>query len=162
MSEVDALVAQLRDERVEVRAAAAEQLCHMGSDAHAAACALVTAAGDDPLVREWAVAALEELGTPDEESIAELTALTASDLELVAYWAITLLGRLEEAALPAEPALVNALNSSIHDSVRQRAAWALGKIGGRSPAAIDALQRASQTSDARLARLALQALPARD
>lgn len=162
MSEVTALTAQLRDGRVEVRALAAERLCHLGSDARGAACALVTAAGDDPLVREWAVAALEELGTPDQESSAELTALTASDLELVAYWAITLLGRLEEAALPAESALVNALNSSLHDSVRQRAAWALGKIGGRSAAALKALQRASQTSDARLARLAMQALPARD
>ena len=54
---------------------------------------LVKACTDDESVQQWAVAALEELGPPPTESIGELTKLASSSDPLVAFWAITLLGR---------------------------------------------------------------------
>ena len=47
----------------------------------------------------------------------------------VAYWAATLLGRLESQAAPAVPQLAEALDRHTESTVRERAAWALGKIG---------------------------------
>jgi HEAT repeat protein len=160
MPEIDALIGQLQDKQVEVRAVAAEQLCQMGEEAQGAAAALVRAAGDEESVSTWAVAALEEMGSPPAESIAELAELSASTRELVAYWAITLLGRLGTDATRAEQTLATALSSSPHLAVQQRSAWALGKLGGLSATAIKSLQQASQASDPRLAQLATRALAA--
>ena len=60
-----ALSKQLASTNAEQRAAAAEQLSQAGEDAAAAAVPLVAACGDaDDRVREFAVAALEDLGPP--------------------------------------------------------------------------------------------------
>ncbi len=160
MPEIVTLIGQLQDKQVAVRAASAEQLCQLGAEAQQAATELVTAAGDEESVSNWAVAALEELGAPPATATAALAELSASDQELVSYWAITLLGRLEAEATDAEQALVTALGSSPHLACRQRAAWALGKLGTLSATATNALQQASQASDPRLAQLATRALAA--
>jgi HEAT repeat protein len=158
MSDTTVLAQQLHDKQVEVRARAAEQLSALGEGASAASVDLVQACGDEEAVSQWAVAALEQSGPPPVSGIPQLSPLVASAHELVAYWAVTLLGRLESAAVAAVPALVSALGSSSHQAVRQRAAWALGQIGDRSAPTVAALEQAQKASDPRLARLAAQAV----
>ena len=136
------------------RAAAAEALSQMGPDAAFAAIELVKACADDEAVSQWAVSALEELGPPPVDSLGELTTLAAADHAVVAYWAITLLGRSGEAAHSSQQQLASILCSSSEMSVRQRAAWAVGEINAASDVAIGALEEAAKSPDARLARLA--------
>jgi HEAT repeat protein len=144
-----------------MRQAAAERLARMGEDAAPAAAALVLACGDaDEQVREQAVAALEDLGPPRADAIGQLIGLVPHADPLVAYWATTLLGRAEEDAASAVPALTGCLASRADLSVRQRAAWALGKIGPAAASAREALGRAANDADPRLARLANEALAA--
>jgi HEAT repeat protein len=158
MADVTVLAQQLRDKQVEVRARAAEELGQQGENASPAAVELAEACGDDESVSQWAVSALEQLGPPPTDSAKQLEKLTTSSHELVSYWAVTLLGRLQDAAEPAIPAVLSALGTSPHMSVRQRAAWALGQIGVRSEAVTTALATAAQASDARLSRVAQQTL----
>lgn len=157
--EIATLVTRLGDPVAATRLDAAERLCRAGEAAASAAIALVKACGDDePEVRDWAVAALEELGPPPDGTTPELQALIDRGEPLVAYWAITLLGRSGQAAATAVNTLTGCLTSASDPAVAQRAAWALGKIG--SAAAAPALRDASQSADPRLARLASEALAA--
>lgn len=143
------------------RAEAAELLSRAGEAAAAVAVPLVRSCmDDDDRVREWAVAALEDLGPPPAEAVAPLAALARGGDALASYWAITLLGRVGQDAEPAVPALVACVESAGEISVRQRAAWALGCIGPVAAAAREALGRAAGDPDARLARLAKEALDA--
>jgi HEAT repeat protein len=158
MSDVTVLAQQLREGQVAQRQRAAEQLAQSGENAAPAAVELVQAAGDEEQVREWAVAALEQLGPPPTAAIRQLCGLTAHENELVGYWAVTLLGRLGPAAVTAVSALTDTLQHSPHQAVRQRAAWALGQVGDGSATVIAALTRAAGAEDPRLARLATQAL----
>ena len=120
------------------------------------------AAGEDAddRVREFAVAALEDLGTPSAADIPALIKLVDSADPLAAYWAITLLGRSGKNAAEGVAVLVACVESSADLSVRQRAAWALGKIGPAAGAARGTLKRAAGQGDERLARLAKEALEA--
>ena len=117
-----------------------------------------TTADPDDEVRQWATAALEQLGPPRVEQLTSLiTALEGPSPDIV-YWAATLLGRMgPDAALAVGP-LTRLLESSAAAPVYQRAAWALGKIGSAAAPAIDALEQAASGSDPRLARLAGEAL----
>ena len=156
---IASLVERLSGPAAEDRAAAAEALCRAGESASPAATALVAACGDDDdSVREWAAAALEELGPPPSEQIAELIPLAAASHPLVAYWAVTLLGRGGEAANSAVSTLEACLAPEKAIEVRQRACWALGKIGPAAASARAALAVAAADSDPRLARLAGEAL----
>lgn len=156
---ITSLVERLSGPDAEARAAAAEALCRAGESASPAATALVAACGDDDDgVREWAAAALEELGPPPAEQIAELIPLAAASHPLVAYWAVTLLGRGGEAASSAVSTLEACLAPGKAIEVRQRACWALGKIGPAAAAARAALAVAAADSDPRLSRLAGEAL----
>jgi HEAT repeat protein len=159
--DVAGLSRQLASNDPEHRAAAAELLSRAGEDAAAAAVPLVTACGDaDERVREFAVAALEDLGPPPAAAVAALIKLVDSPDPLAAYWAITLLGRSGKNAAEAVAVLVACVESSADLSVRQRAAWALGKIGPAAGAARGTLKRAAGQGDERLARLAKEALEA--
>lgn len=142
------------------RSAAAERLAQLGPDAQAAAVELCRAAANED-TREWAVAALEELGPPPADQLPQLIELLDSKSPLVAYWAATLLGRLGRGAQPALAPLAKALSPSRPLEVRQQAAWALGEIGSGGVAR-EALQAASTDSDPRLARLARAALASLD
>ena len=158
-TDVPQLLAALTAAEPAERAGAAEQLSRLGPDARAAAVPLARACGDqDEEVREWAVAALEELEAPPVADLAALASLLADQSADVGYWAATLLGRLGEDAAPAVPALASALSGSKHSSVRQRAAWALGKLGLPATGALDALRQAADDDDLRLARLAGRAI----
>ena len=161
-SSLPALIAQLASTNPDERAEAAELLCRAGTAAVAATLPLVEACGDDDSrVREWAVAALEELGPPPAEIIEHLAEIAAGPEPLSAYWAATLLGRAGRDAAAAVPALATCVASAEDMAVRERAAWALGKIGPAALSAREALQQAvAQGKDSRLARLATEALAA--
>ena len=93
-TKISELAAALGDAFPAKRSQAAEQLCHLGTEAQEAALALVRACADSTEeVREWAVAALEALGPPLAADIAPLAALLRDENSDVGYWAATLLGR---------------------------------------------------------------------
>lgn len=141
------------------RRRAAEDLCRLGNGARGAAVALVLASADpDEQVRQWAAAALEELGPPLARDLGSLGERLRDEHADVAFWSATLLGRLGSQAARAVPQLALALTEHDSPQVRQRAAWALGMIGPAAQAAEAALRAAAGSRDARLARLAAQAL----
>jgi HEAT repeat protein len=153
------LVTLLTSASAAERLHAAEQLARMETEARGAAVALVEAcATDDDQLRDWIAAALEALGPPDAADVPKLAALVGSSSLDAAYWAVTLLGRLDAEAAPAVPKLIEALASHPEMPVRQRAAWALGKIGPAAGAARDALTLAAESPDPRLANLVREAL----
>ena len=153
------LIANLTSADADTRAAAAESLGQMAADAAPAAVALVEACRDtDDRVREWAVAALEDLGPPPEDAERPLTLLVGDKNPLAGYWAATLLGRCGEGAASAVDALAKAVDSGADLAVRERAAWALGQIGPAASAARGVLAKAAAAADERLARLASDAL----
>lgn len=158
--EIDSLTARLGSPSAAERADAAERLCLAGEEAAPAAVALVRACGDaDDRVREWAVAALEGLGAPPPEAIADLATAARQSVPLAAYWAITLLGRAGQDAKPSAAVLADCLESG-DAAVAQRAAWALGKLGPAAAVARDRLHAAAAAPDPRLASLATEALAA--
>jgi HEAT repeat protein len=141
------------------RTQVAEEISRLGPEAAPVAVALVKAAGDDAEeVREYAAAALEEMGPPAIGDIEPLAALLSDSAADVGYWAATLLGRLEANAAPAVPLLAAAVTGSTDMSVRQRAAWALGQIGPPAGPALDALKQAAASDDPRLVRLVQRAI----
>ena len=141
------------------RIRAAEQLSQLCGEASAAAVSLVRASGDPvEQVREWAVAALEELGPPHATDVESLASLLDHPTPDVGYWAATLLGRLGAKAASATPQLAAAVQGGADLPLRQRAAWAVGKIGSAAAAAGPALRQAASDADPRLARLARKAL----
>ncbi len=149
---------RLQSPDVQQRAAATEALSRMGPDAAFAAVELVNACADEEIVREGAVAALEELGPPTPEVLPRLVPLVSSSDSLVAYWAITLLGRAGSAARFSQDELASLLTTSTVISLRERAAWALSKVDATSEVAILALENAAASSELRLSRLAKVAL----
>ena len=159
MADLDDLRRSLKSPDVSVRAAAAESLCQVGEDAVSAAVDLVCATGDDESVQVWAVAALEELGPPSRDNVDPLIKLIPDQQTIVAYWAITLLGRLGETAVAAEPALADRVLNSTDIAVRERAVWALSKMGPQSNSAMEALQVVADSDSHRLASMAQAALP---
>lgn len=144
----------LLSEDLQQRTVAAEALSMMGPDAAHASVDLVKACADEEVVRDLAIATLEELGPPLPAALAELSALVSSSNAMVAYWAITLLGRSGKSAQSSQHDLVDVLNSSEDKSVKERAVWALGKIEANTDAAVHALKQAAGSGDERLARLA--------
>lgn len=149
----------LSDPNLEQRRQAAQALAQHREAAQGAAIPLCRAVSDqDEQVREWCHAALEELGPPpEEEREALLNLITAQ--EMTAYWAVTLLGRMGHAAQPAAlplAALVERMDTP--DEIRNRALWALGKIGAQGPEIRAALESAAQSDNPRTARLAAKAL----
>lgn len=158
MEEINDWREGLQSPDLELRAVAAERLCQAGSDASDAAVDLVRASGDDQAVSNWAVAALEDLGTPPISTVESLTALALDKNAIVAYWAATLLGRLGPDATNSQATLASVLTTSPEVAVQERIAWALGKIGATSEEALIALRHKAKGDDSRLSRLAQEAL----
>jgi HEAT repeat protein len=157
-ADIAALVTALNSADLAARQQAAEQLVQLGEEAQVAAVPLVEACGGEATLRDAAAAALESLGPPPDKDVEALARLLARPQLDVAYWAATLLGRLQDGAEPAVAALAEALNHHPELAVRERAAWALGKIGPAAAAAHEALQAAAASSQTRLAHLAKDAL----
>ncbi len=148
----------LNSSDVKQRRKAAESLCLLGPDASSHASELVQACADsDQEVRDFAVAALEEI-EPDAADLQSLAGLAGESNPLVAYWALTLLGRTGDQAKPYQDQIAAVLNSGSETAVQERAAWALGRIHADSPAAKCALTAASERPEPRLSRLARSSL----
>ncbi len=153
------LIASLFSDDPTVCRDAAQRLARMGPDAQPAAVALAEAsAAEAEDLREWVTAALEELGPPPTKDRDRLVELLGDPRSNVAYWAATLLGRLETEAAPAVPMLAAAVTDHADPAVRQRAVWALVRIGPAAADALPALERAAADPDPRLARLAARAI----
>jgi HEAT repeat protein len=159
MSDLNALIGGLESGDVSARCGSAEKLAHLGEQARPAAVALVRAlATEDEDLREWAVGALEGMGPPNVDDVSRLAELlNRSELE-VAYWAATLLGRLDGQAASAVGQLTEALEGHAEMAVRERAAWALGQIGRDAAAAKAVLSLAAKSPNPRLAKLAKAAI----
>jgi len=157
--EIASLANDLKSADAPVRAKAAEELAHLVEGAQPAAVPLVLATSDaDESVRQWATAALESLGPPRPSDVGKLAELLADSRLDVAYWAATLLGRLETGAGGGVPNLAKALQSHPESAVRERCAWALGQIGPAACSALASLNRAAADPHPRLSRLAKQAI----
>lgn len=155
------LEVQLQNADPAVRRSAAEQLCRLGSEAQPAAVSLVKAMGDnDEETQQWANAALEELGPPEVSAAPTLAALLQTvDVQAdTAYWAATLLGRLGAEGAGAVEPLTIATQEHFSLPVRERAVWALGKIGQPANASQPVLEKLAASDQPRLARLAKAAL----
>ena len=149
---------KLTQGNVQERTEAAESLARTGTNAAFAATELAEACGDQQAISDWAVAALEELGPPPTAAINTLAKLTGSDHTLTAYWAITLLGRAGREAASHQDLLADMLENSDEISLRQRAAWSLGRIHTDSAKVVTALKQASLSQNARLSRLSSKSL----
>jgi len=161
LADLPSLLVALKAAEPARRLEAAEALMQLGDDAAPAAAALALVASDeDDEVREAAVGALEGLGTPPASLLGELVSVLHRPQADTAYWGATLLGRLGSAAAAAVPDITQVLGPAAPLEVRQRAAWALGQIGPPAIAAKQALELAAQHRDARLARVAGEALQA--
>jgi HEAT repeat protein len=158
--DINALVAQLEGYDPAEQLAAAQTLAMLGTKAQPAAVALVRSVGLSEDVGEFCAAALESMGPPAADQIPHLVAMADDCSSDVAYWAITLLGRAGPEAAAGVPALAKVLESDAELSVRERAAWTLGKIGPSANAAAAALRTAAESKEPRLARVAKQALEA--
>lgn len=156
---VDQLIAALSSADAGERRRAAEELARLGPTAKVAALDLARSCADaDREVREWVTAALEEIGPPPVADLNDLVELLPASPPDVCYWAITLLGRLGSEGARAVPPLIATLEGNGDMVVRQRAAWALGKIGRPAAAGLPALRAAAASGQARLARLAEEAI----
>ena len=140
------------------RAEAAENLAHQGPDAAYAVSALLAACEDTESVSTWAVAALEELGPPPLSAITALGDLAQSDKPLTAYWAVTLLGRAGRQAADCQEILAILLMGTSELALREKAAWALGRMKADSRKAKLALQVAARSPEKRLSRMGSKAL----
>ncbi|WP_145115731.1 HEAT repeat domain-containing protein [Botrimarina mediterranea] len=157
--DVDQLAVALLTDKPSRRVAAAEELATLGPDASPAALALVTACGNPALV-DLCIGTLEELGPPPVEQLPELAKLVASPDENVAYWAATMLGRSGEAATPfLAPLEETAKNDDALNEVRERAVWAIGKLGADAKPAEGTLRAIAESGPTpRIKRLASTAL----
>ena len=159
MGRIVPLIERLNGADLESRRQAAESLGQMGNEAQPAAVALVQAcANDDEALREWVVAALEQLGPPAQNDLPALCRLLEDHHELSAYWAATLIGRLQGQAIAAVGGLAECVRHGPHPSVQQRAIWAVGQLGAAAREATGVLQQAAASSDPRTARLAREVL----
>jgi hypothetical protein len=158
MEQTDTWIHQLRSDDVKERARAAEEVCRAGLTSAEVTIELIRAADDDDSVSQWATAALEAIETPPPVTAAELARLVAADHEASAYWAATLLGRIGGEAVDSESSLAMAVTNSNHQAVKERAAWALARVGVTLDETKRSLQSAAASGTARLKRLAEQAL----
>jgi HEAT repeat protein len=130
----------LASQDAQQRTRAAENLSYLGEEAAFAAVELVKACAEEGDTRDWAVAALETMGRPLVDSKQRLSELCVSPNPLVAYWAVTLLGRLGPDAKSEQDQLIGLIQSASTElSVRERAVWALGQMGAVACKAIPVL-----------------------
>jgi HEAT repeat protein len=100
-----------------------------GDPQPAAATALVRALADsDDDVRQWVGEALENLGPPPADQLADLTSLARGNNDDITYWAVTLIGRLGHAATTARPLLEELAGADRPPAIRQRARKVLNSL----------------------------------
>ena len=150
---------QLGDSDKATRRLAAERLSQNMELAAEVADELVAHAGDDDrTVAEYCVAALEELGPPALSQLDSLARLAEAKNSEVAYWAVTLLGRAGELAGAHAATLGSVVAGDAAPAVRERAAWALGRLGAMAAPARADLEAAAEGDLPSLARTASKSL----
>ncbi|MEX1042010.1 MAG: HEAT repeat domain-containing protein [Pirellulaceae bacterium] len=150
-------ITQLMSPEVPLRIEAAEYLGkhpEMVSSAIIPLCRAVV--DEEEQVGQWATSALEDCGRPPVEERDALVELLTDRQDDVVYWAATLLGRLENDAQPVVPQLAQLATDHESANVRQRALWALGKIGDRSELVRTAIEDPIHQRNPRSARVAEQ------
>ena len=158
---VSDLIDMLASDDQAMRRQAAELLSQNVDVAVDVATALVQHVGDDDrVVAEYCVATLEELGPPPASQLDDLACLASAENTDVAYWAVTLIGRCGVAAVGQAQLLGELVASDAATNVRERAAWALGRIGPAASAALPQLESAARASPESLARAVAKALEA--
>lgn len=120
---------------------------------------------DGEMVRIGAAEALESGVPVQSDEILSLCELLYDDLPGdVSYWAATLIGRLGLAGelgdhrANAVASLQKCLTESTYLPARERAAWALGRIGQQAADAMPILRAIAEEAPPRLRRLAVEAL----
>lgn len=119
---------------------------------------LETLSDQDQEIRAWAADCIQSVEELDAEAARTVAAYCSHSNESIASWACRLIG-ISASVVDYQDQLITALEK--HDSlgVKQSAAQALAKVGcGLSERARVCLQQAADSSDARLQRLAKQAL----
>jgi HEAT repeat protein len=162
---IPTLLRELTSADVSARRKAAEILARCGSEASPAAPSLARAASDeDEAAREWATSALEDLGPPRDADLSEIAELLLDSPPDTAYWAATLIGRSETAPAACAVQLAGALQIRSEAPVRERIAWALGRMGSVAATAFAALEATAREPNCppRLARLCREALQSMD
>lgn len=147
------------------RRRAAELLSQNADVAADVAIDLVRHAGDeDRVVAEYCVATLEDLGEPPPSQLEGLSRLATNEHADVAYWAVTLMGRAGITAAEHSMLLGDIVISDAPPQVRERAAWAIARIGPAAAIAKPQLESAANTAGdpdfESLARAAAKALEA--
>lgn len=113
---------------------------------------------DDDEVKGWVNDCLTLVEALPSSLAPQLSTYCSDTHVAVASWACKLLGRLGHDGSAWQDVLVNALTNHESTAVKQAAAAALANIQGLSAATLQALRLAAQTDDARLKRLAEQAM----
>ncbi|MCA9189990.1 MAG: hypothetical protein R3E01_07125 [Pirellulaceae bacterium] len=157
-TDLESLIHDLQSSDRERSRAAARHLATMGPEAAPAAVALLELCGSDAEYDKWAIVALEEMGSPRQADADQLAGMLRNNCETVAYWAATLLGRLGSAADQTVSQLAQAMESSGSMAVRERSAWALGRMGPAIHRVSAQLHRTASGQHKRLARLAATAI----
>ena len=110
-------------------------------------------------LRAAAAAALERSVQPSSvETPALIAALADVTDGEISYWAATLLGRLGLQAMDATGALCDCVQESSFLPARERAVWALLKIGPAAREALPVLKSVRETAPARLRTLCQNAI----
>ena len=150
---------QLLADNLESHLEALQQICLHSPVIGLAEPVIRLAGSRDDAVRVWAAQALESAVHPSPDEIPGFMSCLqdGTDGEF-SYWAATLLGRLESHAAAATQALCDCLQHSLSLPARERAAWALMKIGPDAASAIPVLREVSKTAPARLKHLVEAAL----
>jgi len=157
MKDANSWIEDLKTDDTAAQLAAAEGLAGLGEAAQPAIVQLIQRCGsENEAIRNWCTSALEDVGRPDLGQIDELLPLASAANENIAYWAITLLGRLERDAIRAMPIVIERLHDDSAPAVQRRAAWALGRLGDSE--AVEALREAASGSDRALVTQARNAM----
>lgn len=124
---------------------------------------LVTMGDSDEETRAWASDVLQSVEVLPRGLADDVAAYCLDPHPAVAAWACTLLGKLERDANQYQSHIVACLNAHPSISTRQQAALALNAVAELQPTTlepetVEALQRAAQSDDPRLKRLATGAL----
>ncbi|MDA8745880.1 hypothetical protein N9N28_14725 [Rubripirellula amarantea] len=151
----------LLSDDVAQRRQAAELLSQNADVAVDVAVELVRHVGDaDRQVAEYCVATLEDLGEPAASQLEALSELATNENADVAYWALTLMGRGGITAAEHAMLLGDIVASEAEPAVRERAAWAIARIGPAAAVAQPQLESCQDAEPESLARAVAKALEA--
>ena len=157
-NDVEILAETLTDGTPQERIQTLTLLAGLGDLAAPASVSVLDCLADDSeSIREYATETLENMGPPRLQDAGQISERLNNEHAETAYWSATLLGRLRSNAADFVPHLMTALDHSA-SIVKERSAWALGRIGSLALPASPKLEEIAKSDEPRLSRLASQAL----